>query len=133
MAKKPRPDAPPDIVFDYIKGNLFRVIHCDGVIGGVTPSGNLHMAFFSERPAIPRTQVHSRNEMGTLGPPIPERSEGRPGVVREMDIDVVISPRAVDALVDWLNQQKERLASYEIERARIEKNIAKKKTNGRSK
>jgi hypothetical protein len=64
----------PEIAFEYIKSNLFRVIHADGAIGGVTPSGNLHLAFFSERPAIPRMIVHKRDPSGTLGPPIPEKT-----------------------------------------------------------
>jgi len=111
---------PPEVTFDYIKSNLFRVIHCDGAIGGVTPSGNLHIAFFSERPAIPRTLVHARDDHGTLGPPIPERTQGRPGVVREMDIDVVLSPRAADALILWLQQQKEALKAYDVQRQKLE-------------
>jgi hypothetical protein len=137
MAKKSRAqvkpsseqNSPSEIIFDYIKSNLFRVVHCDGAIGGVTPSGNLHIAFFSERPAIPRTLVHSRNEMGTLGPPIPERVVGRPGVVREMDVDVVVSPRAVDALIAWLQQQKVALEAYENQRLKIEKKSSKKKSS----
>jgi hypothetical protein len=132
MAKKSQPTSEaPEIVFEYIKSNLFRVIHCDGAIGGVTPSGNLHIAFFSERAAIPRTLVHSRGEMGTLGPLIPERTQGRPSVIREMDVDVVVAPRAVDALIAWLQQQKLALEAYELQRSKIQNKASKKKSNGR--
>src|SRR3954469_15164957 len=65
-AVRPRADAPiqPDVgdervvVIEYIKSSYFRVVHSTGAIGGITPEGNIHMAFFSERPAIPRMQVH---------------------------------------------------------------------------
>src|SRR5215204_882367 len=133
MAKKSQPNEAPEIIFEYIKSNLFRVIHCDGAIGGVTPSGNLHIAFFSERPAMPRTLVHTRNEMGTLGPPIPERTEGRRSVIREMDVDVVVAPRAVDALIQWLEQQKIALQAYETQRLQIQGKTSKKISSSRRK
>ena len=40
--------------FFYIKAYNFRVVHVDGVIGGITPKGLLHLAVFSERAAIPQ-------------------------------------------------------------------------------
>ena len=106
--------APPtNVLFEYIKSQMFRVIHADGAIGGITPSGNLHMAFYSERPAIPRAQVHRREEDGTLGPLVPEQTISRPGVVREMDVDVVLSAAAVDGLIQWLNERKKELEAYQ--------------------
>jgi hypothetical protein len=44
------------VVFEYIKSQLFRVIHSDGAIGGITPTGNVHVAFYSDRAAIPKVQ-----------------------------------------------------------------------------
>ena len=38
---------------DYIKSNLFRVVVADGAFGGLTPRGNIHIDFWSERRAIP--------------------------------------------------------------------------------
>jgi hypothetical protein len=92
------------IVFEYIKSNFFRVIHADGAIGGITPEGNLHLAFFSDRPAIPKMQVHKRNPDGSLGNMLNEHTIVRPGIIREMDIDVVISPDAARSLISWINQ-----------------------------
>jgi hypothetical protein len=103
-------EPPPNVIIEYIKGQLVRVIHADGAIGGVTPSGNVHIAFFSERPAIPRMMVHKRDPNGTLGQVIPEQTVLRPGVIREMDVDVVLSPGAVDELIKWLEERKSELA-----------------------
>jgi hypothetical protein len=94
------------IAFEYIKSQLFRVIHADGVIGSVTPNGNVHVAFFSERPAIPRMMVYPRNPNGTLGP---EKTLARPGIIREMDVDVVLSPAALDLMLTWLADRKREL------------------------
>jgi hypothetical protein len=134
MAKKSKVAAPTaaglgnasEITFEYIKSNLFRVIHADGAIGSVTPSGNLHIAFFSERPALPRLMVHKRDSAGTLGPPVPERTEVRAGVIREMDVDVVLSPIATDALINWLTSQKKALTDLRARRTRIAAKSAKR-------
>jgi hypothetical protein len=99
------------VVFEYIKSNFFRVIHADGAIGGITPEGNLHLAFFSDRPAIPKMQVHQRNADGSLGEIMNEHTVVRPGIIREMDIDVVFNREAAKSLVNWINQQLEILDS----------------------
>lgn len=108
--------APPssrrlEVTFEYIKSTQFRVIHADGAIGSVSPNGNLNMTFFSERPPIPRTLVHELNDDGTLGSNIPEQTVTRKGVVREMDVNVVMNVAAVTSLIDWLkDRQKEMIA-----------------------
>jgi hypothetical protein len=104
---------PQNVAIEYIKGQLFRVVHADGAIGSITPSGNVHIAFYSERAAIPRMMVHPRNENGTLGPPIPEQTVTRPGLIREMDVDVVMGPAAVDALITWLQERRADLAKWQ--------------------
>lgn len=108
VAQKLAPDQEV-VVFEYIKSNFFRVIHSDGAIGGITPEGNIHLAFFSDRPAIPKMQIHKKNADGTLGEMLPEHTIARPGIIREMDIDIVISPDAVQALIGWLNNQIQQL------------------------
>ncbi len=109
-ARKPKrgsarkPTEKPVVVFEYIKSPSFRVIHADGAIGGITPQGNIHFALYSERSAIPQAIVHHRNEDGTLGDEVADRRMARPGIIREMDVDVVVSPDAAEALLAWLSQ-----------------------------
>jgi hypothetical protein len=102
-----------NVVIEYIKSQLFRVVHADGAVGGVTPSGNLHIAFFSERPAIPRMMVHRRNENGTLGDLLPEQTVVRPGMIREMDVDIMIQPHAVGSLIKWLQERQVELEKFQ--------------------
>ena len=68
------------VVIEYIKSQLFRVAHVDGAIGGPTPSGQIHLAMFSERPAIPRRLV-ARLSGGVIGDPIPEETVVREGMI----------------------------------------------------
>ena len=93
------------VAFDYIKSAHFRVIHADGAIGTVTPSGYIHLAFFSERQAIPRRIVHKVAKDGELGPQVDDATESRGSIVREMDIDVIFSVEVAEALKAWLEQR----------------------------
>ncbi len=102
------------IVFEYIKSAYFRVIHSDGLFGGVTPEGNIHFALFSDRPAIPRMQVHKQGPNGSVGDLLPERTVVRPGIIREMDVDVVVNEATARAMVDWLIGQLDQLDRMKI-------------------
>jgi hypothetical protein len=106
------PEEQKNVVFEYIKSPLFRVIHADGAIGGLTPAGNVHFALYSERSAIPQMTVHPHRPDGTVGPP--GQTVARPGIVREMDVDVVISPNFIPAFIEWL-QQVEQQAKAQAE------------------
>ena len=95
-----------EVVFDYIKGEYFRVIHADGMIGGPTPQGQLHIAFFSERPPIPRRLVQPVSPTGVLGSPIPEKTVVRDcNFVRELDIDVMMTFQVAEQFHQWLGQR----------------------------
>ena len=95
------------IEFHYLKGNQFRAIHVDGAIGGVTPNGNIHMALFSERSAIPRKVEMNVNKNGTLGD---ERSRsGLSGVVRDMEVDVILSEPIARNIREWLDSNISKL------------------------
>jgi hypothetical protein len=85
------------IVLEYIKSQYFRVIHADGAIGGPTPSGHIHLALFSERSAIPRRLV-APVEAGKMGDFIQEETVVRDGMIREMDVDVMMSLSAAEEI-----------------------------------
>lgn len=91
------------VSFHYIKSALFRTIHTDGIIGGLNPNGFLSFALWNERAAIPRKLTHKVNPDGTLGEII--EKEARIGVVREMDVEVVMSVPTAKALKEWLEQK----------------------------
>ena len=91
------------VSFSYIKSNDFRVIHVDGAIGSVTPRGLIHAALYSERMPIPRLLVHPIGPDGNLMPPVEQ--DIRPGVVREVEVSLMLDRNAADALLLWLSQQ----------------------------
>lgn len=112
MAKKSQSKKMPrEIEFDLIKSNWFRVIHADGAIGGVSPQANIHMALYSERRAIPTKIVHAL-EKTQLGAEIKSKRQGRAGMVREVEVDVVLGLEQAKALHLWLGDKIREIESY---------------------
>ena len=111
--KKPQPamatSQEDQVAFDYIKGKDFRSIRADGAVGGVTPSGYIHFALYSERGAIPRRVVNKINADGSLGEEIEEEGITRGSIVREMDVDVFLRPTVARNLHRWLGEQIDRV------------------------
>jgi hypothetical protein len=104
------------IQFHYIKSNHFRVIHGDGVIGGVTPSGkNIQASVFSERGPIPKSVTHSINEKGELGVVLAE--DNRMGVVREVECEITLSIEVAEALSKWLKENTAKVRKKQREAA----------------
>jgi hypothetical protein len=91
--------------FNYLKSPFFRVIHVDGGIGGPTPGGRaIHLALFSERPAIPTQVVNEIAEDGTLGSEIPGATQGKGGIVRELEVDAIMDLTTARILYRWLGE-----------------------------
>lgn len=93
------------ITFHFIKSSQFRVIHADGAWGGLTPRGLIEMNFYSERSAIPREITHPVTDESTLGPEIAELRVTKQGIVREVDVGVIMDLAAAQALRKWLDDK----------------------------
>ena len=91
--------------FHFIKSNSFRVVHADGAYGGITPHGYIHMALFNERIPIPQETEHIIGPDGTLGDEVEESRIARTGVIREVEVDVIMNLNTATALYDWLEKK----------------------------
>lgn len=109
----PNEDQPAEINFEYIKSTQFRVVHVDGVSGSITPGRLIHAAVFNERPAIPQRTFQRINPDGTLGSVIDEKTVSRGGIVRELEVDMVMSAEAARTLASWLLQRVSELERLE--------------------
>ena len=94
---------PTSVTFHYLKSAQYRVTHIDGAIGGLTPTGFVHMSMFSERFSIPKEQIISINEKGGLGDLKQETTMG--GVVRELEVSALMSIDVAKSLMEWLTRQ----------------------------
>ncbi len=102
---QPSSTLPNQLRFDYIKGRFFRVIHADGVVGGVTPRLDIHIDFWNERFPIPKRVVHSVGADGTLGEELKTERKTRDAIVREVEAGVVLDLETAKAFRDWLNDR----------------------------
>jgi len=94
------------IKIDYLKSNFFRVIHADGIFGGVTPYGMIHMDIFSERPTIPQQMVYELKEGESLGEDIRNERIVRDATsVREVEAGIVINSGLAKAMITWLESK----------------------------
>lgn len=105
---KPESEAEKQLTFHYIKSNNFRVIHCDGVFGGPCPNGRgLTMGLFSERFPVPLQTTHKLTEASGVGEELARI--GRAGIVREVEVEVILAPEEAEALATWIMKHLEQL------------------------
>ena len=96
MAEKPKTDA---FEAHYQKSNYFRVVHVDGAFGGPSARGLVNIAFFSERNPLPRRTM---KPLVGGAPGIEEIVEVKQGVIRELEVNVVMDIAVAAAVQKWL-------------------------------
>jgi hypothetical protein len=99
------------MTYHYLKSPFFRAVHADGVYGGITPHGSIHMGFFSERNPFP-TQTEYEITDNKLGREIEESRIVKPGFVREVDVDVIMDLTTAIALQGWLTDKIAKLKAH---------------------
>ena len=102
----------PHIKFHYKKSNLFRVIHAEGAYGGLTPEANVFFTFFNSRPPIPETLVQELSEDGQLGREVADQRVCKDGIVREVEVGVLMSPKNVRSLIEFLQQLEKKAEEF---------------------
>ena len=99
-----------EVNFFFEKSNLFRVIHADGLYGGVSPNGHLHFAFYSQRLPLPKTSKIQVGEDGTpSGPEVV--TEKKDGFFRELEVDVVMDYSTALSTYIWLEEKIREMAA----------------------
>lgn len=94
---------PQTVEFHFIKASGFRVVHADGAWGGVGPRGAIQIAFYSERFPIPQQVTQAVDAQGVLGDEISR--EGKGGVVREVEVEVIMDVDTAVAVRSWLDDK----------------------------
>lgn len=93
--------------FDYIKSNYFRVIHAEGVIGGLGPRGQVQIAIWNERWPIPKQTAHELDSRGILGEEVRQDRVTRDAVVREVEAEIVMDLDTARKTREWLQKMIE--------------------------
>lgn len=95
---------PKELRFDYIKSNHFRVVHADGVFGGVTNKGLIWATFWSERGAIPTQSVYKVTPEGKLDEDLTKRVV-RDAIIREAEVSLMLDLGLARSLRGWLDEK----------------------------
>ncbi len=126
-----QPSEQHEVVFTYLKSNLFRVIHADGAWGGLSARGDIHISFYNERAAIPDTsKIVVSEKTGAIVKP--EEFQSSSKFVREVEADVIVDLGTAISLRDWLNNKISALEKLIREAQNEEvRNADEKTTNGK--
>jgi len=93
------------IGFRYYKSNNFRVIHADGIFGGLTPRLSIFLSFYSERFPIPEVTVHTVGPDGKLAEELLSERQTKPEIIREVEAGVVMDLEVARSLIGWLTEK----------------------------
>lgn len=99
------PVAPPSVRFHYLKSSQFRVVHVDGAHGGLTPRGQIQMALFNERQPIPQQTLERLTPDGRLGDEIKDKRIQKEGLIREVEVEAIMTLESAKSLVTWLQER----------------------------
>jgi hypothetical protein len=104
------------IKFNYVKSNLFRVIHTDGATVASSPNGNITINLYSQRFSIPEEVIFDLDDDGTIVGegfvPDQEDQSIETTIIREIDTLTVMSLETAEEL---LGQLQSIIAEYEDE------------------
>ncbi len=104
---------PNKLQISYRQSASYRTFHGSGAFGGITPTGELFVGFYSERPHFPESGEVTFQPSGDNQ----EELNVRSGVVREMEMGTIMTYDAAKAFSQWLTDrltQLDRAKAIEI-------------------
>jgi hypothetical protein len=112
-------DDKQSIKINYRSAQSYRVVHASGIHGGPLPSGEIFLSVFSERTNFPDSSVIQieKDGSGFSGKEIVQIDKG---LVREMEVGVLMNINVARALRQWLDEK-----IIFIERAMDDPNVPK--------
>jgi hypothetical protein len=105
------PGVPKEIGVSYIKSSQFRVVSAQGAYGGFAPRGNFALTVFSERPAIPQESILQVDP--TTKTATETITKTRAGIVRELEVCLMLDKQSLIELHKWIGQQIDVLKKLE--------------------
>ena len=92
-----------DVVYERAEG--FREVYITGAVGGATPRGDIHVAFYQDRHPYPRSAT-----LKASPPQLETFTSFEPGdIVRVLQIGVTLDLPAARAIAKWLTHHADSL------------------------
>ena len=108
--KQKKPKISTAVEMTFVTSGLHRVIHADGIWGGLTPTGQIRMGIFSESTKDPYSVIYDVSgakprEISRNPKPGLELSQ----VTRLMETDIIMHLNVAESVYEWLGVQIENL------------------------
>lgn len=95
-------DGSNQIKFVYKKTGNYRTYFADGVHGGISPRGYLHLDIFVEKQATPESELYSMRNQTLHREDFDPKSNH---FVREVEASIVMDYNLMVSLRNWLNSK----------------------------
>ncbi len=99
MADKTNPKR--EVHFRYIKASDYKSHHVDGIHGGLTGRGLLHMNFFVEKQPFPDTETYVLEENSLK---LSSEKKTEPAI-REVEGALIMDYNTMKSMRDWLDNK----------------------------
>lgn len=86
----------------YRNNAAYRSVHASGAYGGIVPSGEIFLGVFSERNHFPECATVEFSDAGDQGI---ENVQVEKGIVREMEVGVIMNLNVAKAIKQWLDEK----------------------------
>ncbi|MBN1150546.1 hypothetical protein JXA84_04920 [candidate division WOR-3 bacterium] len=96
--------------FFYKTNTAYKSHYINGVIGGLTPKGDLKLDFFSENFPVPNSVVHELLENNNLGKEI--QRELSEGIIREIECGLVMNLETAKSINQWLTEKIKEIEKF---------------------
>jgi uncharacterized alpha/beta hydrolase family protein len=94
----------PSVNIFYEKNPLYRTIHTDGLIGGITPKNVVNLNFYSTRNAIPKSVTHLINSSGKLEGKGTRSEDSKVGIIREIEMGIYMNKETAEEIYEVLKK-----------------------------
>lgn len=98
----------PEINIYYEKNPSYRTIYSDGLIGGITPRGDVNLNFYSTRNVIPKSIKHNILSDGTIDKDGKVSEDSKNGIIREIEFGVYMTKDTAESIYTVLKNLLEK-------------------------
>ena len=93
-------ESPEEINIEFTTSSNHETFYANGVYGGITPRGDMHVDFVADRSERPKSQSFKINKNGSLGRQIDEK--GGEKIIRERQVSLYIKPENAFDIGAWM-------------------------------
>lgn len=103
-----------EVRFVFKEADDFKLVHINGVWGGVSPRGELVCNFFFEHTQVPEEEIRFVDEEGALTEKS-KRKPSKPIVVRELRVGISMAKEQAVSVANWMLEKVKEFKQFQVE------------------